>query len=100
MWYIRQCPEKQKIVKVLIQNGQLEITQGGWSATDEACTNYEDLINNMYIGHNFLKREFGVIPKIGWMLDSFGHSAANAALFADFGFDAVFFARVNFDDRE
>jgi len=87
-------------VKNLIKSGQLEITQGGWSSTDEACTNYEDLINNMYMGHNFLKREFGVVPKIGWMIDAFGHSNANAALFADFGFDAVFMSRINHHDRE
>lgn len=27
------------------------------------------------------------------MVDAFGHSASNAALFADFGFDAIFMAR-------
>lgn len=74
MWYTRQDQPTKDIVKQLVQNGQLEITQGGWSATDEACPNYEDIINNMYIGHGFLKREFGVSPKIAWMLDSFGHT--------------------------
>ena len=54
----------------------------------------------MYIGHQFLKKEFGVVPRIGWMLDSFGHSAANAALFADFGFDAVYFTRLDETERE
>ena len=73
---------------------------GGWSATDEACPNYEDMINNMYMGHHFLKNEFGVIPRIGWMIDPFGHSAANAALFVDFGFDAVFISRLNQAERE
>ena len=87
-------------MKKLIQTGQLEITQGGWSSTDEACTNYEDLINNMYLGHSFLKKEFGVVPKIGWMIDAFGHSAANAAIFAELGFDAVFMSRIDFPDRE
>jgi len=78
----------------------LEITQGGWVANDEACTNYEDIIMQMYIGHQFLKKEFGVTPRVGWMIDSFGHSAANAALFADFGFDAIYFARVDQYERE
>ena len=73
----------------------MEITQGGWVANDEACTNYEDIIMNMYIGHQFMKKEFGVVPRVGWMLDSFGHSAANAALFADFGFDAIYFSRTD-----
>jgi|CryBogDrversion2_9_1035297.scaffolds.fasta_scaffold17746_1 alpha-mannosidase len=33
------------------------------------------------------------------MIDAFGHSAGNAALFADFGFDSLFFARMNRNDR-
>jgi len=54
----------------------------------------------MYYGHSFLKKEFNVIPKIGWMIDAFGHSAANAALFADFGFEAIFFTRIDDHDRQ
>jgi len=41
-------------VKKLVKSGQLEFANGGWSATDEACPNYDDLINNMIIGHQFL----------------------------------------------
>lgn len=48
----------------------------------------------------FLKKEFGISSKVGWMLDAFGHSSANAALFADFGFDAVFFTRMSYQVRE
>ena len=49
----------------------------------------------MHKGHDFLWKEFQVKPKIGWMIDSFGHSAANAELFQDFGFEALFFSRIN-----
>ena len=58
------------------------------------------MILNMYLGHKFLKKEFNVTPKIGWMIDAFGHSAANAALFADFGFEAMFFTRMDERGRE
>lgn len=94
MWYKSLDQEKKDEVKSLIKNGQLEIAQGGWSATDEACPNYEDIIVNMHIGHNFLWKEFGIRPRVGWMLDSFGHSEANAAIFHDFGFEALFFSRL------
>lgn len=73
---------------------------GSWAASDETCTNYEDIINNMYIGHGFLKREFGVSPKIAWMVDAFGHTQANAALFSDMGFEALFIGRVDYKVRE
>lgn len=100
MWYSRQPSEIKKQVKKLIKSGQLEITQGGWSSTDEACPNYEDLINNMYLGHAFLLKEFGVRPKVGWHVDPFGHSAANAALFSDFGFEAIFISRLDEEERQ
>ena len=95
MWYTRQTAEKQASFKRLVKNGQIEILMGGWSATDEAGVSYNDIINNMHIGHAWLKKEFGTIPKIGWMIDSFGHSTANAALFSDFGFDAIFLGRAD-----
>jgi lysosomal alpha-mannosidase len=99
MWYTQQEKGVKDEVKRLIKNGQLEITQGGWSATDEACPSYEDLIVNMHIGHQFLWEEFGIKPRIGWMVDPFGHSQGNAAVFADFGFEALFFSRMNYDMR-
>lgn len=40
MWYRQQDQKTQELVKRLVQSGQLEITQGGWTATDEACPNY------------------------------------------------------------
>ena len=64
-------------------------------STDEATTNYADILRNFEVAHDFLKSEFGVTPKIGWQLDPFGHSAANALLFAQMGMEAIFFARVN-----
>lgn len=94
MWYKIQDEKTKAAVKKLIQSGQLEITQGGWVATDEACPNYEDMILNMHIGHEFLFKEFGVRPKIGWMLDAFGHSDGNAALYHDFGFEGLLFTRM------
>lgn len=38
-------------------------------------------------------KEFGVRPKIAWHIDPFGHSAANARLFAEMGYDAFFIDR-------
>ena len=33
---------------------------------DEACPIYDDMINNMQIGHDFILKEFGIYPRIGW----------------------------------
>lgn len=57
------------------------------------------MLNNMMIGHEFLSKEFGVTPKIGWDLDTFGHSDTNTRLFAEMGFEAMFFSRIEYQER-
>lgn len=75
------------------------MANAGWSMHDEACPTYEDMINNHMIGHDFVLKEFGVKPRIGWQIDPFGHSNTNARLFADMGFDALFFGRIDLKDE-
>lgn len=46
-----------------------------------------------------MKQELGVIPKVGWQLDPFGHSASQASLFtSQLGFDALYFGRIDYQD--
>jgi len=44
--------------------------------------------------------EFGVRPRVAWHIDPFGHSASAPRLFADMGFDAWFFARLDYQDKQ
>jgi len=44
-------------------------------------------------------KEFGVKPKIAWHCDPFGHSAVTPELFAKMGYEALFFSRVNDDEK-
>ena len=98
MWFYEQNEETKMKVRTLVKNGQLEIANAGWSMHDEACPIYEDMINNHMLGHEFVLKEFGVKPRIGWQVDPFGHSNTNAKLFADMGFDAWFFGRQDWAD--
>lgn len=101
MWFYLQSQSKREAVRSLVKEGRLEFVNAGWSMHDEAATHYDDMINNMMYGHQFLKREFdGYTPTIGWHIDPFGHSTANPRLFADMGFDAWFFARLDYQDKE
>ena len=100
MWWREQTDTLKEQVRTLVKEGRLEFVNAGWSMHDEACTHYEDMINNMMIGHQFLMKEFGVKPRIGWHVDPFGHSNANPRLFADMGFDAFFFGRLDFQDKQ
>ena len=99
MWWDKQSAEMQEKVKGLVKSGQLEMINAGWSMHDEACPTYEDMIDNMKIGHDFVLKNFGVKPRIGWQIDRFGHSNTNARIFAEMGFDAWFFARLDYQDK-
>lgn len=50
----------------------------------------------MWIGHRFLKNEVGITPTIGWSIDPFGHSATQAGLYSQMGFNGWWFARVDY----
>ena len=100
MWYTRQTEERKEQVRQLVKEHRLEFINAGWSMHDEACTHYDDMMNNMMIGHEFLLKEFDYIPTIGWHIDPFGHSNANGRLFADMGFDTFIFGRLDYEDRD
>lgn len=99
MWWDEQNEEKREQTKNLVKTGQLEIINAGWSMHDEACPIYEDMLNNMMIGHEWVLETFGVKPRIGWQIDPFGHSNTNARIFSEMGFDAWFFARIDYQDK-
>jgi len=54
MWYRNQDLQTKELVKRLIKDGQLEIVNGGWSASDEANPDYKDILNNFMLGHEWL----------------------------------------------
>ncbi len=100
MWWKYQTDAMKDSVRMLVREGRLEFLNAGWSMSDEACPHYEDFINNMMVGHQFLMDEFGVRPRVAWHIDPFGHSASAPRLFADMGFDAWFFARLDYQDKD
>ncbi|KAL1347182.1 hypothetical protein AAHE18_08G240200 [Arachis hypogaea] len=99
-WWREQSEVVQNIVKQLVNSGQLEFINGGMVMHDEATTHYIDMIDQTTLGHHFIKQEFGKTPRIGWQIDPFGHSAVQAYLLsAQVGFDSLFFARIDYQDR-
>ncbi|CAI0456274.1 unnamed protein product [Linum tenue] len=100
-WWNEQSETMKHVVKQLVSSGQLEFINGGMCMHDEAVTHYIDMVDQTTLGHRFIKREFGVTPRIGWQIDPFGHSAVQAYLLgAEVGFDSFFFGRIDYQDRE
>jgi alpha-mannosidase len=100
-WWFEQDKTTQDLVKTLVSRHQLEFIDGGWTQHDEACPYYLSMIDQTTLGHKFLLEEFNYVPRIGWQIDPFGHSATQAALLsAEVGFDALYFARLDYQDRD
>jgi hypothetical protein len=100
-WWRQQDEDTRTRVKRLVAAEQLEMINGAWVMHDEAAAHYIDMIDQTTLGHKFLMDEFQVLPKIGWQIDPFGHSATQAALLsAEVGFQGLFFGRIDYQDRE
>lgn len=45
-WYDKLSPTDKADVKVVVQNGQLDLVNGGWMPVDEALTQYDSLLDS------------------------------------------------------
>ncbi|UJR26763.1 hypothetical protein I4U23_008078 [Adineta vaga] len=101
-WWNQQTEDIRDKVKQFVNEGRLEFISGGWCMNDEASTHYNSIIDQHTLGAEFLHEEFGECgrPKIGWQIDPFGHSREQASLFAQMGFDGLFFGRADYEDYQ
>ncbi|KAK8811390.1 hypothetical protein WA158_003124 [Blastocystis sp. Blastoise] len=99
-WWNEISEKKKEQVRQLVKEGRLEFNLGGWCMTDEAGAHYEDIINEMTLGHKYIYDEFGIRPTVGWHIDPFGHSSQVASLYSQMGFDGYSIFRIHYDDVE
>ncbi|UJR26764.1 hypothetical protein I4U23_008079 [Adineta vaga] len=101
-WWSQQTDAIRNKVKDFVNAGRLEFISGGWCMNDEASTHYNSIIDQHTLGAEFLRDQFGDCgrPKIGWQIDPFGHSREQASLFAQMGFDGLFFGRADYEDYQ
>ena len=97
MWFSRQKNETQAKFKSLVKNGQFEIANGAWTDPDEATSNYEDIIEDLTLGHQWLRTQLDFVPKIGWNLLSKGHTSTYAHLLSAFNYTAAFVKYIDQD---
>jgi len=98
-WWNQATDKQKQQMKTLVANGQLEFINGGWCMSDEANMYYEDFIDNMAVGLRWLKETLNYVPTVAWHIDPFGHHSSSASLFSQMGFQAFFFARIDYQDK-
>jgi hypothetical protein len=50
-WFGRQDTQRQRLIRGLVENGQLQFVTGGWDMSDESCPTYQDMLVNLHRGH-------------------------------------------------
>ena len=63
MWWNEQTAETQNSVKQLLASGQLEIVTGGCVMNDEANSFYYAIMEQLILGHEWLKLNLNYKPK-------------------------------------
>uniref|UniRef100_A0A7S2SZB3 Alpha-mannosidase n=1 Tax=Chloropicon primus TaxID=1764295 RepID=A0A7S2SZB3_9CHLO len=100
-WWNEASDAKREAARTLVKNKQLTFANGGWCMHDEAAAHFVGMVDQTTRGHRFLLDTFGYVPRTGWQLDPFGHSATQAYLFGhDLGFDAMVLGRSDHVDLE
>lgn len=49
-WWNSQSDDMKEKFKYLVDGGQIEMVNGAWSMNDEACTNYQSIIDQFTWG--------------------------------------------------
>jgi hypothetical protein len=103
----RTTAAQKKLFQELLNNGRLEIVNGGWVMHDEGITRYDSQIHQMTLGHDRLQQilvdeegRFNLSIKTGWQIDPFGPSPFTVNLHAWAGMDFLVLNRMPDDVKD
>ncbi|MFX1498302.1 MAG: alpha-mannosidase [Promethearchaeota archaeon] len=86
-------PEMMNELIEHVQRKRIELVGGMVVAPDTLLPNGESLVRQILYGKMYFKKYFGIIPKIGYLIDSFGQSAQLPQIFEKSGFKYFIFVR-------
>lgn len=96
-WLYRQVemlhPSLFERVRRLIARGQWHVTGGQFLQPDLNLPTAAGLHRQLVHGRRYFESRFGISPKIGYNVDSFGHTASLPDILAEHGYEAYVFRR-------
>jgi alpha-mannosidase len=98
-WYKKQSATMKKKVELFIALGLFEFVNGGWDMHDETCPSYSEMLINLQKGHQFLLQEFNQQVRVGWSIETSGHSMTHPRLMAEAGIEALYVLNIDPEDR-
>ena len=99
-WWEVSSQQQRAAFRRALAAGQFEFVNGGWSQHDEACPDPLSMLQQMTTGHQYLLQQFGVVPRVAWQIDPFGHSAVTPTLFRMMGMQALVINRIHFTIKD
>ena len=99
-WWEEANTTERDAIRFLVESGQLDFAGGGWVSPDEATTHATDIVDAYALGHEWLWNTLKVPPPLaGWQIDTFGHSSSHSEIASVVGARAMFFSRIDTEDR-
>ena len=96
-WWANATQEQRSNFTTLVNEDRLVFVGGGWVQNDESVTAAEAMVQQVALGHTWLRDMFNHTPTIAWQIDPFGHSNTHAWVAAQAGYEAIVLDRVGFD---
>lgn len=78
-------PDLVARLKPYVQNGRLEFVGGLASTLETNIPCGESFVKNQQLGMKWVRENFGVVPKTGWLIDTFGVNAQVPQILRQFG---------------
>lgn len=87
LWIEENCPEMFEEIKERVKEGRWVIVGGWWVQPDCNIPSGESFVRQGLYGQRYFLEKFGVTAKVGYNVDSFGHSGALPQIFEKSGMD-------------
>jgi alpha-mannosidase len=97
-WLKEDAPELFEQIKKHVKSGQFEIEGAMWLEPDVNIISGESLVRQILRGVKFQQDEFGLTPRVLWLPDTFGYTAAIPQLMAQTGLDIFVTSKCSWND--
>ena len=97
-WLREDAPDLYARIKQHVSTGAFEVEGAMWLEPDVNIASGESLVRQILWGVRFQQKEFGVTPRILWLPDTFGYSAALPQIMRKSGLDFFVTSKLSWND--
>jgi alpha-mannosidase len=99
-WIEENSPEMFEEIKQRVKEGRWVITGGWWIQPDCNIPSGESFARHSLYSQRYFESKFGIIAKVGYNVDSFGHSGMLPQILKKSGMDYYVFMRPGDHEKE